>query len=117
MEKWLILDQNHGLTPLEKCQYLDSLNFSFYSVERRFSVLEYRKTVSRPTLPKNFFSVEIGLVMKFNNVLDRKETFSFYKNKIFQFQKIFTFPKGLTHADGQKCNFFFICFWSKKDLK
>ena len=50
MEKWLILDQNHGLTTLEKCQYLDSLNFSFYSLERRFSVLEYRKT-QFPGLP------------------------------------------------------------------
>ena len=29
MEKWRFLDQNHGLTPLEKCQFFDFLNFSF----------------------------------------------------------------------------------------
>ena len=43
MEKWPFLDQNHGLTPLEKCQFFDFLNFFFYSLERRFFVLEYRK--------------------------------------------------------------------------
>ena len=31
-----------------------------------------------------FFSVEIGLEIRFNNVLDRKETFFFYKSKIFK---------------------------------
>ena len=29
LEKWPLLDQNHGLTPLEKCQFLDFLNFLF----------------------------------------------------------------------------------------
>ena len=27
LEKWPFLDQNHGLTPLEKCQFFDFLNF------------------------------------------------------------------------------------------
>ena len=84
LEKWSFLDQNHGLTHLEKSQFLDclkglflwrtisfsgskmslniffwpilpeplwkNLNFStfwnscFYSLERRFFVLKYRKT-------------------------------------------------------------------------
>ena len=43
MEKWPFLDQNHGLTPLEKCQFLDFLNLFFYSLKRCFFVLEYRK--------------------------------------------------------------------------
>ena len=43
LEKWPFLDQNHGLMPLEKCQFFDFLNFLFYSLERRFFVLEYRK--------------------------------------------------------------------------
>ena len=43
MEKWPFLDKNHGLSPWEKCQYLDVLNFSFFSLGRRFFVLEYRK--------------------------------------------------------------------------
>ena len=29
VEKWLILDQNHGLTPLEKCHFFEFLNFLF----------------------------------------------------------------------------------------
>ena len=37
------LDQNHGLTPLEKCQFLDFLKFSFNSLEKRFFFLEYHK--------------------------------------------------------------------------
>ena len=28
-EKWPFLDQNHGLTPLEKCQFFDCLNILF----------------------------------------------------------------------------------------
>ena len=30
-----------------------------------------------------FFSVKMGLEIRFNNVPDRKETFFWYKNKIF----------------------------------
>ena len=29
LEKGIFLAQNHGLTPLEKCQYFDFLNFLF----------------------------------------------------------------------------------------
>ena len=29
LEKWPFLHQNHGLTPLEKCQFLDFFNFLF----------------------------------------------------------------------------------------
>ena len=43
LKKWPFLDQNHGLTPLEKCQFFDFLNFFFYSLERRFFTLEYDK--------------------------------------------------------------------------
>ena len=43
IEKWPFLDQTHGLTPLEKCQFFDFLDFFFYSQERRFIVLEYYK--------------------------------------------------------------------------
>ena len=43
LEKWQFLDQNHGLTPLKKCQFFEFLNFLFLSLERRFFVVEYRK--------------------------------------------------------------------------
>ena len=44
MEKWRFLDQNHGLTPLIKRPIFWLFeHLSFYSVKRRFFVLEYRK--------------------------------------------------------------------------
>ena len=45
LDKWPFLDQNHWLTPLEKCQFFEFVNFVFFcSLERRFFfVLEYRK--------------------------------------------------------------------------
>ena len=53
------------------------------------------------------FSVKKGLEIRFNNVLGRKETFFDHKNKIFQRLKNRIFPKGLTHAFGQKNDKFF----------
>ena len=44
LELWPFLDQNHGLTRLEKLQFFDFLNFLFFGVERRFFVLKYCKT-------------------------------------------------------------------------
>ena len=44
LEKWRFLDQNHGLTPLRKRPIFRLVELlSFYSVKRRFFVLEYRK--------------------------------------------------------------------------
>ena len=43
MQKWPFLDTNHGLTTLEKYQFFDFLTSCFYSLERRFFVLTYRK--------------------------------------------------------------------------
>ena len=43
MQKCPFLDQNHGLTTLKKCQFFDFLHPFFYSLERCFFVLEYRK--------------------------------------------------------------------------
>ena len=40
----IFFDRNHGSTPLEISQSLDLLKFFFYSLERLFYVLEYRKT-------------------------------------------------------------------------
>ena len=44
MEKWPILDQNDGLTPLENLNFLPVSTPCFYSLERRFFPLEYHKT-------------------------------------------------------------------------
>ena len=58
-----------------------------------------------------FFSVFVssqqkGLEIRFNDFLDRKETCFYYKNKIIKCLKNRIFPKGLTHAFGQKMHFF-----------
>ena len=42
-EKWPFFGQNHGLTPLEKCQFFVFLNFLFLSPRKAFFVLEYHK--------------------------------------------------------------------------
>ena len=63
-----------------------------------------------------FFLTKIRLEIRFNNVLDRKETFFDYKKK-FQSLKNFIFPKGLTHAFGQKCQFFHFLFSLKIRLE
>ena len=39
------VDQNHGLTPLEKCQIFKFLNFLFLLPTMRFFVLEYHKHI------------------------------------------------------------------------
>ena len=51
------------------------------------------------------FSVKIRLEIMFNNVLERKETFFGPKKSIFLSLKNRIFPKGLTHAFGQKMDF------------
>ena len=35
-EKWALLDQNHGLTPLEKSQFFDFLNFLLLQPKKAF---------------------------------------------------------------------------------
>ena len=52
-----------------------------------------------------FFSVKIRLETRFNNVLDRKETFLTIKTT-FSSPKNGIFPNGLTHAFGQKYQIF-----------
>ena len=65
--------------------------------------------------------VKTRLQISFNNVLDRKETFSEYKNKIFQSPQNHIFPKGVSHAFGQKMPNFSLCGFgqnkSRKNVK
>ena len=58
--------------------------------------------------------VKKGLGIRFKDVLDRTESFYDYKNNIFQGLKNGIFPKGLTHAFGQKMQFFFLDLFSVK---
>ena len=48
------------------------------------------------------FSVKKRLEIRFNDVLERKETFFLTRRKILEGLKNGIFPKGLTNAFGQK---------------
>ena len=53
LEKWPFLHQNHGLTPLEKCQFFDFLNFLFLQPRKQFFCSRISsKTFSCPILAK-----------------------------------------------------------------
>ena len=43
LEKWPFLDQNQGLTPLQKCQFFDCLIFLFLQPRKPFFFLQYCK--------------------------------------------------------------------------
>ena len=51
--KWPFLDKNHGLTPLEKCEFLDVLNYLFLQLSKAFFRSRISlKTFSQHILPK-----------------------------------------------------------------
>ena len=53
LEKWPFFDQNHGLTPFEKCQIIDFLNFMFLYPRKAFFRSRISLTIfSWPKLPK-----------------------------------------------------------------
>ena len=62
------------------------------------------------------FSIKITLETVFNNVLKRKEPFfTIKKNFFFESPKSRIFPKGFTHAFGQKMpNFSLFVFGQNK---
>ena len=52
------------------------------------------------------FLVKTRLEIRFNNVLDGKETVFWVKKQKFSKSKNLSFPKGLTHAFGQRLQIF-----------
>ena len=40
LEKWPYFDENHGLTPLEKCQFYDFVNFLFLQPRKAFFLFQ-----------------------------------------------------------------------------
>ena len=51
LKKWPFLDQNHGLTPFEKCEFFDFLIFLF---------LQSKKAFFRSRISQNTFSFSIS---------------------------------------------------------
>ena len=126
MEKWPFFDQNHGLTPLEKSQFFDFLNFFFLQVRKmRFTIFQNEKTIfyaiktgtsKNPKIeifPKalthgfggkkfsffNFFLGNMGQESGFYDILERK-TFLAIKTTSSKSRKIEIFPKRLTLGFG-----------------
>ena len=65
-----------------------------------------------------FVWLKIRLEIRLNNVLDTKEPFFYYRRKISESPKNLSFPKGLTHAFGQKMpNFSLFGFGQNKTRK
>ena len=59
-------------------------------------------SVKIPIFFIHLFLVKTRLEIRFNNFLDREETIFDYKRNISKSPKNRMFPKGLTHAIGQK---------------
>ena len=64
----------------------------------------------------SLFSVKKGLEIRFNDVLDRKQTFLTIRRKFFS-PKNGIFPKGLTLLLVKKCNFFSWFVFGQKRLE
>ena len=63
------------------------------------------------------FSIKIRIKIRFNNDLDSKQTFCYYKEKLFHSPKNRIFPRGLTHAFSQKYHLFLYLFSVKIRLE
>ena len=63
------------------------------------------------------FSIKIRIKIRFNNDLESKQTFCYYKEKLFHSPKNRIFPRGLTHAFSQKYHLFLYLFSVKTRLQ
>ena len=86
MEKWLIFEKNHGLTPLEKCHFLDVLNLLFLLPRNAF----YRSRISLNTFSSQILPTKKNMerwpIFKQNHGLTPLE-----KCQIFEFLKLMLF--------------------------
>ena len=97
LEKWPFLDQNHGLTPLEKCQFLDFLKMSIFRLfkpsflqpRKVFLVLEYRKThfPGLYCLKKKVGIMAIYRTKPWVNPFEKMSIFQLFKLCVFIAQK------------------------------
>ena len=63
------------------------------------------------------FSIKIRIKIRFNNDLDSKQTFCYYKEKLFHSPINRFFPRGLTHVFSQKYHLFLYLFSVKIRLE
>ena len=118
LEKWPIFGQNHGLTPLEKCQFFDFLIFLFLLPRNAFLCSRISKnTFSWPIFPKKkkaekwpIFEQNHGLTplekcqfLKFLNFLFSLSRNAFFRCRISQ--NPFFWPIKPKKKVGKMANF------------
>ena len=94
LEKWPFLDQNHGLTPLEKCQFFDFLNFLFFIAQK--SVFSFQNIIKDIFLSYNAgkkkFKMAIFGPKPWVNPFGKMSTFRLFELLGFRAQKsVFSF--------------------------
>ena len=111
MEKWPILDQNHGLTPLNKTQFFDFFNFLFLQLKKEFFAGEYHKThfPGLDCLKKED--------KKMANIGPKPWTNLFGKNSIFQLSQhlVFIAQKGVLSLQNTIKHIFLAYITLKKE--
>ena len=94
LEKWPFLDQSHGLTPLEKCQFFDFMKLLFFRLKRCGFAQEYRKRHFRGLY---FQNKKVGKKAIFGpkpwiNPLGKRSNLRLFKLLVFLVQKsVFSF--------------------------
>ena len=106
LEKWPFLDQNHGLIPLEKCQFFDFLNFLFLQARKAF----FRSRISRKLEKWPFLDQNHGLAplekcqfFDFLNFLFIQLRRAFFRSRVLQ--KPFSWPLLLIKKGGKMAIF------------
>ena len=101
MEKWPFLDQNHGLTPLEKPQFFDFFNFFFLQPKKAFFCFRISQNTFSGTilhLKKNMEKVPFLDQNHGLTPLEKSQFFHFLNFLFFIGQKgVFLFQKIVKH--------------------
>ena len=107
MEKCPFLHQNHGLTPLEKCQFFNFWTCCFYSLQRRFLVLEYR---NKHFLGLYWLKEKVGKIAIFapkpwvNHFGKMSIFWTFWTSCFYSLEsRVFVLEYRKTHFPGQYC--------------
>ena len=106
MEKSQILDQNDGLTPLQKCQFFDFLNFLFLLPRKAFLRSRIEKnTFLWPILPKKSWKNGHFLTKTISQQLCKNVYFSTFWTSCFYYleRRFFVQEYSNTHFPGLYC--------------
>ena len=95
LEKWSFLKQNHGLTPLEKCQFYEFLNFLFFIAQK--DVFSFQNIVEKHFLAYIALKKKVGKIAIFGpkpwvNTFGKMSIFRLFELLVFIAQKgVFSF--------------------------